>query len=211
MIDIIAELDEVRRRVHAGEQGDQVAVRLERTYRAGVEDVWDALTDPERLVRWFLPVTGDLRAGGRFATEGNADGEILACDRPSRLVLTWGGPDSVVTVGLATGPGDDGTTVLTLEHAVPAAFLPDAGGALYVGPGWDGALLALGLHLRGTPIDDPVELQNSPEVLEFNGGSIRDWEAALRASGMATDEQTAAAVEAATAQYTVAPDAGAQP
>ena len=33
-------------------------------------------------MRWFLPVTGDLRVGGRFATEGNADGEIRECERP---------------------------------------------------------------------------------------------------------------------------------
>lgn len=208
MIDIIAELDEVRRRVHAGEQGDQVAVLLERTYRADVEDVWDALTDPQRLARWFLPVTGDLRVGGKFATEGNADGEILGCDRPSRLVLTWGGPESVVSLHLAAAGAE--STVLTLEHSVAAMLVPDAGGAIYVGPGWDGAFLALGLHLGGTDLGDPAGFQNSPEVLEYNAGVVRAWEAALRESGMATEEQTAAAVEVATAQYTTLPDTGEQ-
>ena len=208
MIDIIAELDAVRRRVHAGEHGDQIAVRLERRYPADVEDVWDALTDPARLVRWFLPVTGDLRPGGRFAIEGNAGGDILACERPDRLVLTWGAPDSVVTVRLAPGPD---ATVLTLEHAVAATLVPDAGGALYVGPGWDGGLLALGLHLRGLVLEDPVGFQNTPEVVEFNRGSIRAWEAALRASGLATDAQTAAAVEAATVRFTTLPDTAGQP
>lgn len=203
MIDIIAELDEVRRRVHAGEQGDQVAVRLERTYRADVEDVWDALTDPERLARWFLPVTGDLRVGGKFATEGNADGEILGCDRPSRLVLTWGAPESVVTVELAVADGR--STVLTLEHSVTATLVPDAGGALHVGPGWDDALVALALHVRGTDPADPVAFQSSPEVLAYNQGVVQAWEAALRESGMATEEQTRAAVAVATAQFTALP------
>lgn len=203
MIDIIAELDEVRRRVHAGAQGDQVAVRLERTYRADVEDLWDALTDPERLARWFLPVSGDLEIGGRFATEGNADGEILRCERPTTLVVTWGVPASVVTVELAAaGPG---STVLTLNHSVTATLVPDAGGALYVGPGWDDALLALGLHLRGTDLGDPAQFQNSPEVLDYNQGVVQAWEATLRESGMATEEQTQAAVAVATAQFTALP------
>ncbi len=202
MIDIITELDAIRRRVHA--PGDDLAVRLERRYPSDVEEVWDALTDPERIARWFLPVSGDLRVGGRFATEGNADGEIRVCDRPSRLVLTWGGPDSVVTLQL-TPDGTD-ATVLALEHTVPSAFVPDGSGALYVGPGWDGALLGLGLYLSGNAVGDPVEAANSPMVLEFNAGSIPRWEAAVRESGLATDEQIAASVEAATAQYTVLPE-----
>lgn len=205
MIDILSELEEARRRVHA--PGDDLAVRLERRYAAEVEDVWDALTDPERIVRWFLPVTGDLRVGGHFATEGNADGEIRECERPSRLVLTWGGPESVVTLQLA--PDGDDATVLVLEHTVPSAFVGDASGALYVGPGWDGALLGLGIYLSGNANGDPREAANSPEVLEFNAVSIQRWEAAVRESGLATDEQIAGSVAAATAQYTTLPE-GAQ-
>lgn len=149
MNDLIDALDAVRRQVHSGERGDAVAVRLERRYPAGAADVWDALTDPERLARWFLPVSGDLRPGGRFRTEGNADGE---------------------------------DSVLVPEHAVPATFVPDAGGALHVGPGWDGALLGLGLFLAGRAIGDPAEMDT------------------------VTDEQVAAAVEVSLQQFTVLPD-----
>jgi uncharacterized protein YndB with AHSA1/START domain len=202
MIDLITELDAIRRRTHA--PGEDLAVRLERRYPADVEDVWDALTDPERIARWFLPVTGDLRAGGRFATEGNADGEIRECERPSRLVLTWGGPDSVVTLQL-TPDGSD-ATVLVLEHTVPSSFVPDATGGLYVGPGWDGALLGLGIYLSGNAVGDPVAAANSPEVLEFNAGSIQRWEVAVRESGLATEEQIAASVAVATQQYTTLPE-----
>jgi hypothetical protein len=45
---------------------------LRRTYDAPIEDVWDACSDPDRLKRWFSPVSGDLRLGGRFQIEGNA-------------------------------------------------------------------------------------------------------------------------------------------
>ena len=58
---------------------------LRRTYDAPIDDVWDALTTPERIGRWFLPISGDYRLGGRYQFEGNAGGEILACERPNRL------------------------------------------------------------------------------------------------------------------------------
>ena len=45
--------------------------------------MWDACTDPERIGRWFLPVSGDLRLGGRYQLEGNAGGEILRCEPPT--------------------------------------------------------------------------------------------------------------------------------
>src|SRR3990170_3669274 len=81
-----------------GEELRLLTVR--RTYDATAEDVWDALTTRERIPRWMLPITGDLEVGGRFQLEGNAGGEILACDRPERLSITWeyGGQISWVDV-----------------------------------------------------------------------------------------------------------------
>ena len=50
----------------------------ERHYPAEVEEVWDALTNPERVPRWLGgAVTGDLALGGRYQIEGNAGGEVL--------------------------------------------------------------------------------------------------------------------------------------
>lgn len=76
IFDMLAELEATRRAVGPGE-GDTVAVSLTRTYDADVDDVWDALTNPERLPRWFSPVTGDFRVGGAYQIEGNAGGQIL--------------------------------------------------------------------------------------------------------------------------------------
>ena len=107
----------------------------------------DALTNPERIPRWFLPVSGDLRLGGRYQLEGNAGGEITACDPPHHLALTWefGGEVTSVDVRLAEEPG--GGTRLRLEHAGHvdderwAEFGPGA-----VGVGWDLGLLGLDQH-----------------------------------------------------------------
>jgi uncharacterized protein YndB with AHSA1/START domain len=65
------------------------AVTLTRAYETTVQDLWDAVTNEERLPRWFLPIRGEFRVGGRYQLEGNAGGEILACEAPTHLAVTW--------------------------------------------------------------------------------------------------------------------------
>ncbi|NUT50994.1 MAG: ATPase [Saccharothrix sp.] len=205
MIDIADQLKAIHREVHAGSD-DLVGVLLRRTYDAAAEDVWDAVTDPDRLRRWFLPVGGDLREGGSFQVEGNASGDILTCAPPQLLRVTWGGETSVVELRLTAE--DDERTTVELEHTVPKAIAGSGAGALYVGPGWDGALLGLGLYLAGAVTEDfdPVAAANAPETQEFNLGSIDAWTAAVQESGTATEEELAAAVAVSKAQFS--PDVG---
>jgi uncharacterized protein YndB with AHSA1/START domain len=199
--DVLEELAATAREVARRGAGDDelIAVTLRREYPAEVEEVWEAVTDPERLARWFAPVGGDLREGGTFSVEGNAEGQIRECVRPSALTVTWGGPVSVVRVRLSASGA---STVHELEHTVPAAFAGSGAGALYVGPGWDVALLGLTLWLRGELVEDPAAWEASPEVWEVNAGSIEAWIATVTASGTATDDEVAAATAAARAQFT---------
>ncbi len=185
-------------------------VRLQRTYDASVEDVWDACTNPVRIGRWFLPVTGDLRLGGRFQLEGNAGGTVLRCEPPRLFRVTWEmgeGGGSEVEVRL-TADGSGGTT-LVLEHAgrVDPAFWEQYGPGA-VGVGWDLALLGLGLHLGGSAIDDPEAWQSSAEALDLMVRSSEAWGRAFLASG-ATPEQARSAVAQTTAFYTGQPAPGA--
>ena len=202
IFDLLTELDAIRREVHHGGSETGVVTPTP-TYDADADDVWDALTDPERLARWFSPVTGDLREGGSFQIQGNAGGDIRRCEKPMWLSLTFGSPDSVIDLRLA--PAGERTT-LELAHAVPLAMAGSGAGALCPGPGWAGALLGLGIFMRGEVIGDPVEAANSPEVIEFNKGSIDRWTTAVEASGTATAEQIAEARAVAVQQYTVLPE-----
>jgi uncharacterized protein YndB with AHSA1/START domain len=202
MFDMFEELTAIHRTVARDDSAQTVTVSLKRRYAATAADVWGALTDPERISRWFYPVAGDLKVGGTYQTEGNAGGEIRRCDKPSRLVVTWGGPDSIVDIRLTES---DGATTLDFTHSVPLAMAGSGAGALFVGPGWDGALLGLGIFLRGNAVGDPLEAANSPEVVEFNTGSIDAWTAAIEASDTATAEEIASLREVAIAQYTVLP------
>jgi uncharacterized protein YndB with AHSA1/START domain len=206
MIDIANQLSAIHRQVErqpaAGGAGERVSVLLRRSYDTAAQDVWDAVTDPDRIKRWFLPVSGDLRVGGSFQLEGNAGGEILACEPPRLLRVTFGDPNSIVELRLtAQGAGD---TVLELEHTVPIEIAQSGAGALWVGPGWDGALLGLGLFLRGEAVGDPVAAASSPEARAFSKESVHAWAAVVEDSGTATAEQLAAATEVSLAQF--APD-----
>ncbi len=132
-----------------------------RSYDTTVEDLWDAVTNPERIPRWFLPVSGELRLGGRYQLEGNASGEITGCEPPRHLTLTWefGGETSWVDVQLEQS--DAGGSVLRLEHTahVPEEFW-DQYGPGATGVGWEQGLLGLELHLaRGGAAVDSEEVQ----------------------------------------------------
>jgi uncharacterized protein YndB with AHSA1/START domain len=187
----------------AGGAGHSVLLR--RRYDAPVEDVWHACTDPDRISRWFLPVSGDLRAGGKYQFEGNAGGEILRCEPPYLLQVTWvfgGAPGSEVQVRLSA---DGGVTDFELEHsglsdaAQWATFGPGA-----VGVGWDLALHSLGRHRQGEIIEDPQSWGTTPEAADFMTGSSQAWGTAFEAAG-ASAAQAAAATAQTTAFYVPRP------
>jgi uncharacterized protein YndB with AHSA1/START domain len=186
VIAIAHQLQAIQREVRhcAVASGEGIGVLVRREYAAPIGECWLALTDPERLKRWFLPVGGELRVGGTFQTEGNAGGEILRCEAPRLLRVTWGGETSVVELRLV--PVSDTATVIELDHTVPIEIAGGGAGALFVGPGWDGALMALGLYLGGEISADPAAAAASPEAQEFSRRSAHAWAAAIEASGTAT-------------------------
>jgi uncharacterized protein YndB with AHSA1/START domain len=198
ILDIGRQIGAIRRQV--AEDADLVRVLMDRRYPSSAAEVWEALTEPDRIRRWMMPISGDLRVGGSFQLEGNAGGEILRCERPNLLRVTFGDPSSLVEVRLAEDGAD---TVLTLEHTVPKAMAGGVAGALYVGPGWDGALLGLSLYLDGRVSGDPVAAASSPEAQEFSAESVSAWVGVLEATG-ADAGTIAGARQAAMAQF--APD-----
>src|SRR5579884_2557037 len=72
-------------------------VRMEDRFDAGVDDLWAALTDPERLANWFGEVEGELSEGGEFrvriALAGDRTGHVEACQPPQRLLVTMRNPE----------------------------------------------------------------------------------------------------------------------
>lgn len=201
MIDIQSQIGAIEREVtrREGAAGEEVAVLIRRTYDSAIADVWEALTDPDRVKRWFMPLTGELRPGGNFQLEGNASGDILECEPPHRLKVTFGGPTSLVELRLSAEADD--RTSLELEHTVPIEMAQSGAGALYVGPGWDGGFVALDLYLRGEVAEDPVAAAGSPEAIELSRHSIDVWTEVVRQSGTASPDEIEAAVQMSIAGF----------
>ena len=82
------------------------AVTLARSYETTVEDLWDAVTNGERVPRWFLSISGELGPGGHYQLEGNAGGEITACERLSHFALTWEFGEEVSWVEVRVSDGE---------------------------------------------------------------------------------------------------------
>jgi hypothetical protein len=166
------------------------------------------MTTAERIPRWLLPVTGDLRPGGSYQLEGNAGGTILECEAPHRLRVTWeyGGGMSWVTATLS--PEGAGRTTVEIEHVTPVDEHWEQFGPGAVGIGWDSTVLGLALHLSGGELGGPEEAvawSVSPEGLEFMRLSGEQWYAAHVAAGEPEQAARAAADRTITA-YTTLPE-----
>jgi hypothetical protein len=203
MVDVSAQVEAVSRSVTTDElDGEKTYVQvLGQEYPSPIEDVWDAVTSPERIPRWFLPIAGDLRLGGRYQLEGNAGGEVLSCAPPAdgtasyRVTWEYGGGISWVVVRLAAAGTD--ATRLELEHTTRAGDIPpgfwEQFGPGATGVGWDGGLLGLALHLAGDSSVRPADAEAwalSDEGRAFHRAAATAWGDAHAASG--TDPEVAA-------------------
>ncbi len=208
MVDIAAQLAAVDRGIRT-ETRDGVASyvqTLDQTYPSPLDDVWEAVTTADRISRWFLPVSGDLRLGGRYQLEGNAGGEVLACAPPAdgaasfRVSWGMGGDPTFLTITLSA-EGD--RTRLELEHVAGVDSLPpgmwEQFGPAGTGMGWDSGLLGLALHLTNPIARDEFDAEawtRSDEGAAFLRGSADAWADAHIADG--ADPQVARTAATAT-------------
>jgi uncharacterized protein YndB with AHSA1/START domain len=202
MIDVVPTIKAVQRHVgtRSLEAGEARTTTIGRTYDAGPQDLWDACTKPERIPRWFLPISGDLRLGGRYQFEGHAGGVIERCEPPHGFAATWeyGGDVSWIEVRLV--PEGDARTRFELEHVAHiteerwAEFGPGAAGV-----GWEMLMMALGLHLASGDRVNPEEFASwsaSDDGRQFVTMSSQAWCDASVAAG--TDPVEAAGAAART-------------
>ena len=190
-----------------GESGR--VLTISQTYPTSQADLWNAVTTGDRISRWLMPITGDLKLGGHYQLEGNAGGEILECSEPHLLEVTWeyGGDVSWVTARLT---GDDTSATLEVEHT---ALVDDADwkqfGPGAVGIGWDSMLLGLQLPpSRGASLDaaEAMAWMESPDGIRFMTRSNDAWRDANIAAGEKKADADAAAARCLAAYTGVGPD-----
>ena len=114
--------------------GDKT-LRIERTFDAPIERVFDAWTTPEVMRRWWQAESGwstsqaevDLRVGGAIrvamfdpdrAKEIGGGGKYTEVDRPNRLAFTWlwDGETHRTLIEIDFEPANDSGTKVTFVH-----------------------------------------------------------------------------------------------
>ncbi len=161
-------------------------VTLTRLYDTGTEDLWDALTNAKRIPRWFLPIEGDLKLGGKYQLKGNAGGTITACTPPAHFAATWEFGGNVTWIDVKV-TADGGKARLTLEHTAVIEDHWNQFGPGAVGIGWDLALMGLTQHVATGASADHAAAEawmGSPNGKAFMSESGESWRAAHVASGV---------------------------
>ncbi|MGI8714390.1 MAG: SRPBCC family protein [Solirubrobacteraceae bacterium] len=129
-------------------------LRIERTFDAPAEDVFDAWTSPDVMQRWFHCAPDwetpeaevDLRVGGKVrvvmrrpdGTEAEARGEYTMIDRPRRLVMIWifdDDPSNEQLIDVSFSESEGSTKVLMINSGISTDERRDAQDY-----GWHGCL-----------------------------------------------------------------------
>ena len=171
------------------------AVGLSRSFTTTPQDLWDAITNSERIPSWFAPVSGNLESGGSYQVEGNAGGTIVACEALSHFGLTWEFAGDLSWVEVQVWEEDAGRVGLALIHTAHLSEHWDTYGPGAVGVGWEMAFLGLALHIAApsSPKPDEEEFATSPEGRAFITGSSQGWAQAAIAAGTEREVANAAA------------------
>ena len=117
-------------------------VRIEDLVDAPVDEVWAALTEPDRLARWFGTVEGDLSAGSDFRVNitlsGPRTGHVDACEPARHLAWTLrdpdrrpGQPERMALDVRLTADGAE-TSVVWEERGMPVELLPAYGTGIQI-------------------------------------------------------------------------------
>jgi len=201
MTDENAQIDAVTRALVDRELDGSTAkvATITQVYDTDIDDLWDAVATAERIPRWFLPVSGELKEGGHYQFEGNAGGTITRCEKPTSYAATWeyGGMVSWVTVRLT--PVDSGRTQFELEHVAHVDDnLWEQFGPSATGIGWEMGLWGLVNHLAdptASPADPAAAAawSASPQGKHYMKRSSEAWADAAIANGDDPDQARAAA------------------
>lgn len=198
MIDVKQQISAVRRTVgtRSLEAGEARVSTISEVFDTGIDDLWDVVTNPERIPRWFLPISGDLRQGGHYQLANHAGGTISQCAKPGGFAATWeyNGEVSWIEVRLTAESAD--RTRLDLEHVAHVADeFWDKFGPGATGLGWDSMLYGIAAHVSDPETAlapaDAVEWMTSDEGREFLRLAADSWtEADIAAGTDATDARS---------------------
>ena len=197
--DVQTHLNAINRSVSFLDRDGQpaVAVGLSRVFDVTLLDMWDAVTSANRIPLWFLPITGELRHGGRYQLEGNAGGTIETCDYLNHIGLTWEFGDDTSWVDIRFTHARGNRARLTLTHTSILSDFWDTYGPGATGVGWEMGFLGLALYTSDPNFEkpDPEEFAYSPDGKAMLTNSSEAWVRAAIAAGTDSDKAHAAGAQ----------------
>jgi|LSQX01.3.fsa_nt_gb uncharacterized protein YndB with AHSA1/START domain len=148
-------------------RSEQSALVFTRTFKDSLDDVWTAVTDPQRSTHWFGFWTGDPADGFVMFTM-NAEGEenavptrfdIKQCVPPRLLEVTSVDEFGSWNLIIELDESATGDTHVTLSH-----IITDPETVPSMGPGWEYYLDRLAAYLRHRNPDDVLWADYSPAM-----------------------------------------------
>src|SRR5215831_2627467 len=117
-------------------------VRMEALLDTGIDDLWGALTEPDRLAHWYGEVEGELAQGSEFRVHitlgGPRTGRVEACEPPQHLLLAMrdpeaqpGQPERTVIEARLTAEGAQ-TRLVWETRGMPVDLLPAYGAGIQI-------------------------------------------------------------------------------
>ena len=190
-IDVDYELGAAERSVSFTQVDEKAAgiVKIARTYTTSLDDMWDALTNADRIPRWFLPISGDLKLGGHYQFQGNAGGTITHCSAPSFLGVTWEFAQQVSWLEVRLEKVSTTSTRFELSHTLILTEHWDEYGPGALGVGWEMGLLGMEMHITkpNEPKADERTFHTTPEGKALHIGSSEGWYRAAVEAGTDPD------------------------
>jgi uncharacterized protein YndB with AHSA1/START domain len=127
------------------EENGRGVVHVEDVYATDIDDLWSALSEPERLKRWLAVVEGDTSIGGsfsaRFTSGWEGTGRVDLCEAPNRLVVTTFSDTDETVMEATLTPEGTGTRLVIEERGLPLDEYAAHGS------GWQAHIEDLALHL----------------------------------------------------------------
>lgn len=159
-----------------------------------LDDIWGALTKPEKLAKWLGPVSGKLSKGGAYHIGTAATGQISVCEPKRRLALTItrGGIEQALDITFATeGKGRAKHSVIRLKITARQSDVPQqawaASGPAALGIGWEIICLSLGQYLDAPKAERSAsfvtELAKSGAGHSHAADAFAAWRMAASAGG----------------------------
>lgn len=165
------------------------SVTLSCDLKTAIDPLWEAISHKDSLEKWFQPVTGELKLGGRFQIQDNAAGSVLSCQSGESYSVTWEFAGDVSWVDVSLVALEHSSVRLSIAHTMNFSEHWTHYGPGATGVGWELSLYGLAFFLLHPDEQkfDETEFVSSPMGKSAIEQSSNGWAQADITSGTSAE------------------------